>query len=84
MISFVAHPYLFLLQTWLLVGLAMVAYFHTSGFTSDPDHKDLDLAWKIITALMWPICLVIFAVVMPYTVFELMFSKKIKTKTKKD
>lgn len=85
MIPFLNHPYLFALQDWLLIAVVLMLYFHTLEFTKNPEHKDFDLSWKITTALMWPVCSVIFVAVVIFTVFTTVFSKSTsKSKTKKD
>lgn len=84
MMPFFDHPWLYAVRDWLLIAIAMIAYFHTPDFTKNKDHKDLDLTWKIITALMWPICLIIFVVVVPFTLIVTLFGKKPNTKAKKD
>lgn len=80
MITFFEHPYLSSLQAWALVAIAVLAYFHTFSFTGNPDHNDLDLTWKITTAIMWPACLVIFMAVVIYTTIVMLFGKSSRDK----
>lgn len=84
MIPFLAHPYLQSLQDWLLIAVAVAAYFHTSDFANDPEHRELDSSWKIITALLWPVCLIVFVVMVIVTLIGALFSKKPRPKSKKD
>ena len=86
MTFFATHPVSFFVEDWLLIACAMFVYFHTEHFYGTEDGRAFSQTWKVVTALLWPVCLVvlvgIYAITAIVVTYELLFKAKKNTADK--